>query len=123
MGGALEGILSTALLVKGSSENLPKASDALLLQKAQTKTEDIKTGSETDLNNGIMGKSDSKTCSGLGELLCSFCFAFPMAHQVRQHSPPPASSEKLPLRTGRATVKLIWRALPRTSINSFRRRT
>ena len=61
MGGALEGILSTALLVKGSPENSPKASDALLLQQAQAKTEEIRSGSESDLNNGVMGESDSKT--------------------------------------------------------------
>ena len=55
MGGALEGILSAALLVKGSSEDFPRASSALLLQQAQTKAEDIRTGSETDFHNGVMG--------------------------------------------------------------------
>lgn len=62
MGGALEGILSAALLVKGCSDDHTKASDALLLQHAQTKMEDIRRGSETDFHNGVMGKSNSMTC-------------------------------------------------------------
>ena len=74
MGGALEGVLSSALLVKGSSEDVPRASDVLLLQQAQTKADDIKTGSETDFHNGVMGESDVRLVRSLERSSILFFF-------------------------------------------------